>query len=280
MLKKTAMLCLALALSAGVAAARFDVYRGNITEDTTWKRSQGPYYIYGDLAITDGATLTIEAGVEVRFDEVKGTGGYEDGAEIVVRNGYLVAAGKSGLPVKFTSANRVKKMGDWGAIVVEKRGRYILENAIIEYATNGLRLYKTDSNGASSSSADGTIIRHCLNNGVYADYAYANLYHVSVEHNGYAGVKTAGMTCYVTANYCDLSSNGVYNFYNGASNNLDATNCWWGTTSPSLIDLRIYDKNDNSTKGVVDYTPYLEAPWREAGGVAAYSTGLIKSLFK
>ncbi|HUU56937.1 MAG TPA: hypothetical protein VMW93_06315 [bacterium] len=279
MLKKTAILCLALALSAGVAAARFDVYRGNITEDTTWKRSQGPYYIYGDLEIKNGATLTIEAGVEVRFDEVKGTGGYEDGAEIVVRNGYLIAQGKSGLPVKFTSANRVKKMGDWGAIIVEYGNQYILENAIIEYATNGLRLQSTTSNGASGSSANGTIIRHCLNNGVYADGACANLYHVSAEHNGYAGVKTSG-NCSVAANYCDLSSNGVYNFYNGWSNNVDATNCWWGTTNTYLIDMRIYDKKDNSTRGVVDYTPYLEAPWRDAGGVANYSTGLIKSLFK
>jgi hypothetical protein len=279
MLKRIAILSLAAALLAGAAWARFDVYRGNITEDTTWKRSHGPYYIYGDLIIDGGATLTIEAGVEVRFDEVKGTGGYEDGAEIVVRNGYLIAQGKSGMPVKFTSANSVKKMGDWGAIVVETRGRYVLANAIIEYATNGLRLYRTDSSGASSSSADGTIIRHCLNNGVYAYNACANLYHVSAEHNGYAGIKTA-WNCSLSANYCDLASNGEYNFYNGCGNNVDATNCWWGTTKPDLIERRIYDKKDNSTKGVVDYTPYLEAPWRDAGGVASYSTGLIKSVFR
>jgi hypothetical protein len=279
MLKRIAILSLVPALLAGAAWARFDVYRGNITEDTTWKRNHGPYYIYGDLAI-DGATLTIEAGVEVRFDEVKGTGGYEDGAEIVVRgNGCLIAQGKSGLPVKFTSANGVKKMGDWGAIIVVKDGQYILNNTIIEYATNGLRFDHTTSTSASRSSADGAIIRYCLNNGVYAYWACANLYHVSAEHNGYAGVKTSG-NCNLAANYCDLASNGVYNFYNGYSNNVDATNCWWGTTNPQLIELSIYDRSDNSTRGVVDYTPYLEAPWRDAGGVAAYSTGLIKSLFR
>ena len=59
-----------------------------------------------------------------------------------------------------------------------------------------------------------------------------------------------------------------------------STNCWWGTTNPTLIDGSIYDRKDNSTVGVVDYTPYLEGPWRDAGGVANYSTGLIKSLFK
>jgi hypothetical protein len=279
MLKKVAILSLAAALLAGAAWARFDVNRGNITEDTTWKRSHGPYYIYGDV-IVDGATLTIEAGVEVRFDEVKGTGGYEDGAEIVVKNGgCIVAQGKSGMPVKFTSANSVKKMGDWGAIIVVGGSQYILNNAVIEYATNGLRFDSTTSNSASGSSADGTIIRHCLNNGIYAYNAYANLYHVSSEHNGYAGIKTA-YNCNLSANYCDLASNGVYNFFNGSSRNVDATNCWWGETNTYFIEMRIYDKKDNSTKGVVDYTPYLEGPWRDAGGVSNYSTGLIKSLFK
>jgi hypothetical protein len=277
MLKRTFILVWALAFSAGVATADFDIRQQNIDRDTTWKR--GIYYIYGDLAIVNGATLTIEAGAEVRFDEVKGTGGYEDGAELVVRSGYLIAQGKPSMAVKFTSANGVKKMGDWGAIIVEQGSQYILDNAIIEYATNGLRLYNTTSNSASGSSVDGAIIRHCLNNGVYATQARANLYHLSAEYNGYAGVKTAG-SCYVSASYCDLCSNGVYNFYNGWSNNVDATNCWWGTTSQEQIERSIYDKKDNATRGVVDYSPYLEAPWREAGGVATYSTGFIKSLFK
>lgn len=279
MLKRIAILSLAAALLAGAAWARFDVNRGNITEDTTWKRSHGPYYIYGDV-IVDGATLTIEAGVEVRFDEVKGTGGYEDGAEIVVRRGgCIVTQGKSGMPVKFTSANSVKKMGDWGAIIVEYGSQYILNNAIIEYGTNGLRLYRTTSASASGSSAAGTIIRYCLNNGIFAYSACANFYHVSADHNGYAGVKTLG-NCSLSVNYCDLASNGQYNFYNGSSNNFDATNCWWGWANPQLIENSIYDRSDNSTRGVVDYTPYLEAPWRDAGGVSSYSTGLIKSVFR
>jgi hypothetical protein len=126
---------LALAISAGAAFAAVDVLAGNITTDTTWKRSSGPAYIHGDVAILNGATLTIEAGVEVRFYEVKGTGGYEDGAELVVDKGTLVAEGKTGLPVKFTSANGVKKMGDWGAIVVKGGNQIILENAARSSAT-------------------------------------------------------------------------------------------------------------------------------------------------
>ncbi|HUV86020.1 MAG TPA: right-handed parallel beta-helix repeat-containing protein [bacterium] len=280
MLRKLISIPLALALSAGAVFAAVDIRAGNIVTDTTWKRTGGPVNIYGDVAIENGATLTIEAGVDVRFYEVKGTGGYEDGAELVVRKGTLVAEGKTGLPVKFTSANGVKKMGDWGAVVVEGSNQIILENAIIEFATNGLRLANVNSIGSSRSSFEGTIIRYCLNNGVLAYNSRAKLYHLTVEHNGYAGVKTL-WNCFVTANYCDLCNNdGMWNFYNGSSNNVDATNCWWGSADPSFINRRIYDYHDNRAKGEVDYSPYLTGPWREGGKVPNYSLGFLKTFFK
>lgn len=281
MFRKLIIIPLALAISAGAAFAAVDVHAGDIVTDTTWKRSGGPVYIHGDVAIKEGATLTIEAGVEVRFYDVKGTGGYEDGAELVVRTGALVADGSTGLPVKFTSANGVKKMGDWGAIVVEGRNQIILENAIIEFATNGLRLANVNSTGSSRSTFDGTIIRYCLNNGVLASDSRAKFYHLTVEKNGFAGVKALGLRSYVNMNYCDLSNHdGMWNFYNGSSNNVDATNCWWGTPRPDVINMRIYDYNDNRTKGVVDYDPYLTGPWREGGKVPNYSLGFLKTFFK
>jgi hypothetical protein len=278
MFRKLIIIPLALVMFTGAAFAVVDVHAGNIKTDTTWKRTGGPVNIYGDVAIENGATLTIEAGVEVRFFDVKGTGGYEDGAELVVHKGTLVAEGKTGLPVKFTSANGVKKMGDWGAVVVEGGSQIILENAIIEYATNGLRLQNTTAIGASRSSFDGTVIRYCLNNGVLAYNSRAKFYHLSVEKNGYAGVKTL-WNCYITANYCDFDQD-MYNFYNGSGNNVDATSCWWGRADPSYIKIRIYDRHDNSTKGEVDFDPYLSGPWREGGSVPNYSLGFLKTFFK
>jgi hypothetical protein len=278
MLRKAFVVPLALALSAGAAFAGADVYSGNIKTDTTWKRTGGPVNIYGDISIENGATLTIEAGVEVRFFVVEGTGGYEDGAELVVRKGSLVAEGNTGLPVKFTSANGVKKMGDWGAIVVEGDNQIILENVVIEYATNGLRLQKTTAIGSSRSSFDGTIIRYCLNNGVLAYNSRAKFYHLSVEKNGYAGVKTL-WNCYITANCCDFDQD-MYNFYNGSGNNVDATSCWWGRADPGHISRKIYDRNDNGTKGEVDYDPYLSGPWRDGGSVPNYSLGFLKTFFR
>jgi hypothetical protein len=273
------MLVAVAAWGAVAAEAMTAVRQTDISEDTTWGLNGSPYYIYGDLYIVNGATLTVLAGVEVRFVEIHGEGGYEDGAELVVRNGALETRGTTGMPVLFTSANESKKKGDWGALVVENSNQCLLDGAVVEYAKNGLRLYYVTATGASRSSTEGTIIRWSRYNGVLAYYSTAHLYHITLEENDYAGIKTVG-NCTVSARNSDLCHNGMYNFYNGAPGNVDAADCWWGTTSPGLIELRIYDKHDNPACGTVDYTPYLSAPWREGGNIPTYSLGFLKTTFR
>ncbi len=41
---------------------------GLLAEDATWSRADSPIVVTGDVAVAYGVTLTIEAGVEVRFD--------------------------------------------------------------------------------------------------------------------------------------------------------------------------------------------------------------------
>jgi len=273
------VLIVALALGAGTGWAATDVRQTDITADTTWGLGGSPYYVYGDIAIKNGATLTVNAGVEVRFVEIHGDGGYEDGAELVVRSGALVAEGTHAMPVLFTTANQFKQPGVWGAIIVEYGNQYILTDAVIEYARNGLRLYNTTAGGASNSSVDGTEIRYCGSNGVFAFNSTANFYHLTVTQNTYAGIKTGG-SANISVHASDIVDNGMYNFSNGAPNNVDASDCWWGTTSPALIDLKIYDHLDNPAVGLVDYTPFLNSSWRDGGNIPTYSLGLVKSVFR
>ncbi|MQF49144.1 IPTL-CTERM sorting domain-containing protein, partial [SAR202 cluster bacterium AC-647-N09_OGT_505m] len=40
----------------------------------------------------------------------------------------------------------------------------------------------------------------------------------------------------------------------------DFENNWWGTTNTTNLDALIYDWNDNATKEMIDYTPFLTAP--------------------
>lgn len=250
----------------------------DIDEDTHWTRSGSPYIIYGDLTIRNGAVLTIDAGVEVRFAKVSGDGGYEDGAELVIRSGSLVASGRKGLPVIFTAHTPNPEPGYWGGIISEKNP-IILEHTDIRYAKKGLRLVDLSALVSDNSSTLYLEISNCSDSGIYVDGGYATIWHAIIRDNEGAGIKTDNLFCNVAVNWSDIYDNGMYNFENHSSSNVNATDCWWGTTVEALIEMRIYDKNDNPAVGEVDYTPYLSGSFKDEGSVPQYSWGTIKSLF-
>ncbi len=65
-------------------------------------------------------------------------------------------------------------------------------------------------------------------------------------------------------NYNNIfKNNTTYELWNNNESDIadvDATNNWWGTTSDSIIQLKIHDWFDDSSLGIVDYTPYLSIP--------------------
>lgn len=63
-----------------------------------------------------------------------------------------------------------------------------------------------------------------------------------------------------------VNTGNTYELYNGnssGSTSLNAKNNWWGTSSESNIQAKIYDWNDDATKGVVDYNPYATSPFSD-----------------
>jgi len=279
-LRRTCLIT-ALAVSiATLASALTTVPQQDISDDTHWTLSGSPYIIYGDIQIINGATLTIDAGVEVRFAKVTGDGGYEDGAELVIRNGTLHASGSKGFPVVFTAHTSNPRPGYWGGIIAECNNDFVLEHTNIKYAVNGLRLYNFTSYGSSSSSTEYLDISRCSKNGILIDDSYADIRYATLRDNDNAGIRTEYWGfCNVNVHLSDIYDNGMYNFENKNSNNVNATECWWGTTVEALIDLRIYDKNDNPGVGEVDYDPYLSGSFKDSGSTPQYSWGVIKGLF-
>lgn len=75
-----------LVVSAGISQTNV---QGTINANTTWILSNSPYNLTGSLTIRDGATLTIENGVEVRFT----TSSYITVGSSSSSRGYLNAAG-------------------------------------------------------------------------------------------------------------------------------------------------------------------------------------------
>ena len=108
---------------------------GFISSNTTWGALSSPYVVTGSVLINEGVTLTIEAGVEVKFDA---------GNSILV-NGELIAQGTDGNEITFTSNETSPAAGDWGQLKFSEssvdasfsNGEYvsgsILEYCVIEY---------------------------------------------------------------------------------------------------------------------------------------------------
>ncbi len=94
---------------------------GNITTDTTWTLDGSPYIVTADIYVysqdpdAPAVTLTIEPGVEVRFDSGKGL--YIGGpwAEVPFR-GALSAEATAASPIVFTSNTRFPAPGAWKGI--------------------------------------------------------------------------------------------------------------------------------------------------------------------
>lgn len=275
---QTFRIILIIAVPLFPAWALTSVPQQDIDEDTHWTRDGSPYIIYGDLAIRNGAVLSIDAGVEVRFAKVSGDGGFEDGAELVIRSGSLVASGRKGLPVIFTAHTSNPEPGYWGGIISENN-QFVLDYTDIRYAKKGLRLRDLSSLVSDNSSTLYLEISNCSDAGIYVDGGYAYIYHAILRDNEKYGIWTNDGFCNVIVNWSDIYDNGIFNFKNESTNNVNATDCWWGTTVEALIEMRIYDKNDNPAVGEVDYTPYLSGSFKDVGSTPQYSWGTIKSLF-
>ena len=154
------ILCVTFMFAGPPHPARAGVEVGGlILTDTTWTFSDSPYRIAQDITISSEATLTIEPGVEVRFD----------GGKNLFIVGMLVARGTPEQPIVFTSSNETPAAGDWGSISfsvdasptnLDANGGYqsgsILQNCVVEYA--GANADSTIT--AYSQSVDSCTIRH------------------------------------------------------------------------------------------------------------------------
>lgn len=108
---------------------------GTISVDTTWTIVDSPYIVSNEITI-NGATLTIDPGVNVKF------GG---AFSISVRDGMIKARGTTEKPILFTSNKLTPARGDYNTAIhidayYDKKASCELSNVIIEYANTGIEI--------------------------------------------------------------------------------------------------------------------------------------------
>src|SRR6476646_7297112 len=99
-------LCIAFFASMPALAAGGTNVSGPITANTTWTTTGSPYTVTGTVTVNTTKTLTIQAGVTVKFNT---------GTSLVV-NGILSAVGTSTKKIIFTSSAATPAPGNWAHI--------------------------------------------------------------------------------------------------------------------------------------------------------------------
>jgi hypothetical protein len=115
-------------LIAAFANAQTNV-SGGIYVNTTWTLAGSPYIVVDTVVVFPGVTLTIDPGVEVRFDNNK---------RLEIRQGTLIAQGTIIDSITFTSNSPTPSPGIWDRVWVNGGTSTSLNYCNFKYAKYGL----------------------------------------------------------------------------------------------------------------------------------------------
>jgi parallel beta-helix repeat protein len=124
-----------------------------------WTLAGSPYIIIGDTNVPAGQTLTIEPGVEVKFN----------GSYNLFIDGLLFAVGSETNRIMMTSNEVIPSPGSWNRIQINSTGNAEIRFSDITYSQNGIQLISSSNNiiancNISSSWSDGIHLQWATNN--------------------------------------------------------------------------------------------------------------------
>jgi len=229
---------------------------GTITGDTTLTKAESPYITHG-LFVSSGSTLTIEAGVIVKFS------GLASGIGVA---GTLAVNGTNNDPVYFTSINddiggdtngdgdtTHPSSGNWQHISMNDGSTGNFHYATIRYAGARPFMFTGIENNGGTVTLDHVTLSDNGADG-YAQFAGSTLITDSEITRQNIGITLFDGT--LSIHHSSLHDNTDYGVLNNGGTIIDATNNWWGDASgpyhPTL--------NPSATgNGVSDNV--LVAPW-------------------
>jgi hypothetical protein len=193
---------------------------GAIKADAYMILSNSPYRITKDLIIDNGATLHIEPGVVLEFEQK---------TSLITEDGGIIARGTKENPITFTAAASSPTPGFYGSAVrISKKTKVnsFFAYCIIKYATTAFDIYT----GAPEISY--CHVANSSQNGVFCrDDANPLLsYNTFTENQGEGAIKCVG-----NANPKIFYNNFISNAWaiqSQSSIYIDARNNWWGANPP------------------------------------------------
>ncbi len=168
---------------------------GVIEGDTVWSNESEPYVVTEQVYIPSGTSLTIEAGVIVRF---------EPGTKILVQaNGRLNVLGEDGNKVLLTANSSNPQAGDWRGIEISAGAITQFDHAEIAYSQFGI------STNANSTSIANTAIHEITNNAIYSgvDLSLSN---INVNGSTFAATIYAAKSLTLTESTVTGGAQGIY----------------------------------------------------------------------
>ncbi len=241
-----------------------------IAADTTWS---GRVEVSGIVFIPDGVTLTIQPGTVVAFGKVSAE--YKESAEgaaseVIIPGsglrveGRVVAEGKKGGEITFTSAEKNPAPGDWGCIFLDHSKGSVFNRCRFEYSA-----YTIHAHFSSFDVSRSLITQN--EDGSRLGITRASYDHCDIRDNAGKGLnfrqsKVDVRWCNITGNQdgvfmnekdaaCDIEDNNIHG--NGMDLRLGdfhkesvrLSGDWWGTADPKEIAGKVWDKADDPDIG-------------------------------
>jgi len=217
---------------------------GEIRTDGFLTLSNSPYTVEKDLVIDGGATLYIEPGVRLMFDQ---------NTSVTVKDGGMVARGKREQPIVFTSSGASPSAGDYLSVVrfiARTKVNSFFEYCVMEHATIAVDIHfgSPDISYCYIANNAQSAIK-CRN-----DAAPKIFYNTITGNLGTGGIECVGMSR-PKINHNNIVDNavGIQAF---STILIDGRYNWWGKAQP---DSSLIWGEEN-----IQFKPWLEAPEEKA----------------